>query len=72
MNLMIEKDDCQAIINIHSILKLWRIRNISIEGKILVCKTLAISKPVYLALLTVIPSHIIDKVAKIQKYFLWD
>ena len=39
-------------------------RNLSIEGKIAVFKTLAISKPVYLALLTVIPDHITDKVAK--------
>ena len=42
-------------------------RNLSIEGKIVVFKTLAISKLVYLALLTVIPNHITKEVAKIQK-----
>ena len=42
-------------------------RNLSIEGKIVVFKTLAISKLVYLALLTVIPNHITEEVAKIQK-----
>ena len=46
-------------------------RNLSIEGKIVVFKTLAISKLVYLALLTVIPNHITDEVAKIQKSFIW-
>ena len=46
-------------------------RNLSIEGKIVVFKTLAISKIIYLALLTVIPNHITDKVAKIQKSFTW-
>ena len=47
-------------------------RNLSIEGTIVVFKTLTISKLVYLARLTVIPNHIIDEVAKIQKYFKWD
>ena len=47
-------------------------RNLSIEDKIVVFKTLAISKLVYPVLLTVIPNHIIDKVIKIQKFFIWD
>ena len=46
-------------------------RNLSIEAKIVVSKTLAISKLVYLALRTVIPNHITDEVAKIQKSFIW-
>ena len=47
-------------------------RNLSTEGKIAVFKTLAISKLVYLAFLTVIPNHIIYEVAKIQKSLIWD
>ena len=66
INLMNQKNYCKAITSIHGILKLWRMRNLSIEGKIVVFKTLAISKLVYLALLTVIPNHITDEVAKIQ------
>ena len=46
-------------------------RNLSIEGKIVLFKTLAISQLVYLVLLTVIPNHITDEVAKIQKSFVW-
>ena len=46
-------------------------RNLSIKPKIVVFKTLAISKLVYLVFLTVIPNHITDKVAKIQKSFIW-
>ena len=68
---MNQKNYCQAITNIKSILKLWRIRNLSTEGKIVVFKTLAIFKLVYLALLTVIPDHITDEVTKIQKSFIW-
>ena len=60
---------CQTITNIHDILKLWRMRSLPIEGKIVVFKTLAIFKLVYLALLTVIPNHITDEVAKIQNSF---
>ena len=57
INLMNKKNYCQAITNIYGILKLWRMRNLSIEGKIVVFKTLAISKLVYLALLTVIQKY---------------
>ena len=71
IHLMNQKNYCKAITSIHGILKLWRMRNLSIEGKIVVFKTLAISKLVYLALLTVIPNHITEEVAKIQKSFIW-
>ena len=68
---MIQKNYCEAVTNIHGILKLWRMRNLSIEGKIVVFKMLATSKLVYVALLTVVPNHITDDVAKIQKSFIW-
>ena len=68
---MNQKNYCKAITSIHGIIKLWRMRNLSIEGKIVVFKTLAISKLVYLALLIVILNHITEEVAKIQKIFIW-
>ena len=68
INLMNQKKCCKAVTSIYFILKLWRMRNVSIEGKIVVFKTLNISKLVYLALLTVIAIHITEEVAKIQKY----
>ena len=40
--------------------------SLSIKGKTVVFKILTIFKLVYMALITVIPSHIIDEVAKIQ------
>ena len=66
---MNQKSYCQAITNIHGILKLWKMRNLSIEGKIVDFKTLAISQHVYLALFTVIPDHINEEVTNIQKMF---
>ena len=68
---MNQENYCQAITNIHGILKLWRTRNYSIEGNMEVFKTLVISKLVYLALPTVILNHITDEVGKIQKSFIW-
>ena len=71
INLMNQKNYCETITSIHGILKLWRMRNLSVEGKVIVFKRLAISKLVYLALFTVIPNHITEEVAKIQKSFIW-
>ena len=67
---MNRKNYCQATTNLQGILKLLRMRNLSIQGKIVVFKTLAISKLVYLSLFTVIPNYITDEVAKIQKSFI--
>ena len=47
------------MINIEKILQIWRMRDLSIAGKITVCKTLAISKIVHLALVKTIPNSII-------------
>ena len=46
-------------------------RNLSIVGKIIVFKTLAMSKIVHLALVKVIPDPIILELDKIKKHFIW-
>ena len=51
------------------VLKIWRIRNLTVQGKIRIFKTLAISKVIHLALVTNIPQVIIDQLNKIQKLF---
>ena len=48
INLMNQKNYYKAITSIHGILKIWRIRNLSIEDNIVVFKRLASSKLVYL------------------------
>ena len=68
---MNQKNYYDAVTSIYGILKLLRIRNLSIEGNIVVFKTLAITKLIYLALLAVITNPITDEVAKIQKSFIW-
>ena len=47
-------------------------RDLSIEGKIVVFKSLAISKIIHLALITTITIPIINQLEKIQKDFIWN
>ena len=47
-------------------------RQLTVEGRIVIFKTLAISEIVYLALLTNTPNIIIDELKKIEKKFIWN
>ena len=44
---------------------------LTLEGKIIVFKTLAISKIVFLSQTSKVPTEIISEPEIIQKYFLW-
>ena len=48
-NVAHEKKFMNYIIKIHSILKIWGTRNLTLEGKINIFKTLAFSKIIHLA-----------------------
>ena len=67
-----EENFIKLIKKIENVLKIWRIRNLTVQGKITIFKTLAISKVVHLALVTNIPQVIIDQLKKIQKDFIWN
>ena len=56
---------------IKKVLKLWRTGNLTVEEKITIFKTLAISKIVHLSLVTNFPMEIINEPNKIQKEFIW-
>ena len=47
-------------------------RNLMIEGKVLVFKSLVISKIVLLSLITAVPHAIITQLNNIQKAFIWN
>ena len=66
-----ELNFCTAIKNICNVIKLWRMRHLSLEGKITIFNSLAISKIVYLALLTIVPKNVIFELKEIQNKFLW-
>ena len=53
-----DKNFYNIIANIQGALNLWRIINLLLEGRIILFKTLAISKIVFLALLTKIPYQV--------------
>ena len=52
-------------------LRFWNSRLLSLEGRIIIFKRLAISKIVYLTFLTVIPNSLIEEFQKIQETFIW-
>ena len=68
--LEIQENFKRHIIKIEKILQIWRMRDLSIVGKITVFKTLAISKIEHLALVKTIQNLIIQELNKIQKEFI--
>ena len=55
------------IVKTESVLRLWRMSNLTIEGKVLVFKSIAISKIVHLSLITTVLHAIISQLNNIQK-----
>ena len=71
-NLEQDKNFSGHIIKIESILKLWRMRQLNLEGRITVFKPLAISKVIDLLFITKLQNNTIDLMYKIQKNFIWE
>ena len=51
----------KSITNIENVLNLWRMRNYTLEGKIVIFKTLTLSKIVYLTLITSFSKQLIER-----------
>ena len=62
----------EHIVKIENILKLWRMRQLTLEGRITVFKSLVISKVIHLLLITKLHNNKIDLMYKIQKNFIWE
>ena len=67
-----EKKNYKTIIDIQRVLKIWKMRNLTLEGKIFIFKTIAISKIACQLFVTTVPKHVVNKLEKIQKTFLWN
>ena len=65
-----ERNFSNMVIVIHNVLNLWTMRGISLIEKILIFKTLGISKLQYLASMAQVPDKIIEHLKYIKKY-LW-
>ena len=70
-NLEQDKNFSEHILKIESILKLWLIRQLTLEGGITLVKSLAIYKVVHLLLITKLHNNTIDLMSKIKKNFIW-
>ena len=64
-----EKNFVSHIKLIQNLLKIWKMRALSIEGKVNIFKALAISKVVHLAMVTDVPSDIVQILVKMQDTF---
>ena len=62
----------KIVSNVQSVLNLWRYRNLSLEGRMVVFKNLAISKIVFQALIAPVPIHVIKVLEIIQTSFFWN
>ena len=59
------------VTDIQQVLKMWKLRNLTLEGKIVIFKTIAISTINFQSFITTAPKHIVNKLEKIQNTFLW-
>ena len=55
---------------IQNALNVWNTRILTLERRILIFKTLGISKIVYLSLIATVPNSILNETQKIQEVFL--
>ena len=68
-NLRDEMNFMGTVKKIESLLNVWCQRGLTLEGKITVFKTLAISKVVYIAYLSSVPEFVIKEIKKIRIIF---
>ena len=66
-----EKNFLETITKIQNVLRIWRIQSLTLEGKIIVLKTFAISKIAYISMMIKFPAETINQLEKIQKRFIW-
>ena len=66
-----EKNFTEVIRKMEGVLALWRWRNLTLGGKILVFKSLVFSKIVFISYLNKVPRLILEKINEIQQKFLW-
>ena len=66
-----DKNFISALKKIIDVLKVWKMRNLSLIGKITIFKTLAISKIIYISYMSCVPDEILYQLKNIHKDFIW-
>ena len=67
-----EKNFINVIKKIERVLGVWRMRNLTLVGKITVLKSLMFSKIVFVSYLSNIPQCIVKSLTKMKNDFIWD
>ena len=55
----------KIVTDMQRVLKVWKMRKLTLEGKIFIFKTIAISKIVFQAFITTVPKYIVTELKKI-------
>ena len=64
-----EKNFYQIVTDMQRVFKIWKMRRLTLEGTIVLFKTIAISKIIFQAFITTVPKHIFNELKKIQNAF---
>ena len=70
--LFYEKNYMTCIKKLQKVLQVWGMRFLSLYGKIIIFKSLAFSKIIYIASMATVPADIIKLLENIHKDFVWD
>ena len=58
------KKNYKTVTDTQRVLKTWKKRKFTLEGNIVISKTIAVSKIVFQSFITTVPKHIINKLEK--------
>ena len=56
-----EKKSYKIVTNMQRVMKIWKMRKLTLERKIVIFKTIAISKVIFQAFITTVPKHIFNE-----------
>ena len=66
-----DRNICDTIKKISSVLNLWKTRDLSLLGTVQIFKTTGFSKILYLASMANVPPRIVEELSLIQNKFIW-
>ena len=65
-----EENLCKTVTDIQRVLKIWKMRNLTLEGKIFILKQYRYQKIFFQSFVTTLPKHFVGKPEKIQDFFM--
>ena len=66
-----DKNFSDLLVEMRAIAKTWKIRNLILEGKVIIFRSLIASRPVYIASLVRTPKYVVEAIQTIHKKFIW-